>query len=1134
MRDSLIAFACLFFSSLPLASAAQPTVIDFETLSRGEIVNDQYADLGLHVTASNWSIGPDIAVIFDTTDIGLSDDQDLAAPLDPSTLVPGLASLWPGNVLILQEWHDCSDAYCTEPDDEATRPAGWIEFRFDQPVTLHSMTLLDINYEAGEEPNKLLLYNTSGDLIDAVDIPGVGGQNDWRPWNIEQSGIVRARLHLPGDGAIDNVSFTPDVPAPPVFESRPPVAVATTGTYLYEPVVSDPDGDAITLSLLIAPSGMSVTSDGVLAWQPNGQEGVFTVSLQASDGQFSTVQTFDVHATDQFTRALDFELETGIIVDDEFLQDGVFVRARNLSQGGDLAVVFDTTAPTGGDTDLQSPFAEGYQHRAGLGFRFPGKVLILHENNDCDVLEIQCQNPDDEFSEPAGWIEFAFVQPAHVWSVDVFDVTSDAPVAMPIELYDAGGNRLDSGLTLARTGGYRWNRQVIDVQDVVRMRVNLDGDGALDNLRYSLVGAPGPDDQRPYAAGDSYELGQNGALQVPAPGVLSNDIDIEGQPLTAQPGYPALHGIVQLNADGSFSYMPGPEFNGSDHFTYYARDPHSISDEVAVVLTMPPTPPPSILMFTANPVDIAPGEPSMLDWSVSGATTISIQPGAITGGATGTASVTPMQTTSYTLTASNAQGTATANVTVNVNAALAPPVIDVTTPVDGTLLAESQPEIQVQYANVGNGVDFATLTIRLDGQAMALSCQHTATSSTCVPDSGIADGAHELSAQVSGVNSKLSNIDTAVFHIDSTPPANPDPQRIQIVQIPPGTVTITGSAGAVEPGAIIEASIGSIVFTAVAGSSGDFSLVVSGTTGDILLMTATDAAGNVSGVEAFTVPAVPLIVTITAPADATIIHSTTTAVSGTHNGPYGTGVTVNGYAAAVAADGTFFVPELPVSEGSNSITATATAPDGETATASITVEVAAVVPPVLMIRAEQPQAPAPHTTMFEVLYAGSLEDIQRIDLDYNGDGTPERQTGNLFEEFSHEYLAPGIYHPEVTVVTGAASHTATTTLVVEDPAVLDAYLQSRWSDMMDGLQSGDTEKALVVMSPGAQKRFGPLFEAILPFIQQGLSSWQPPQLVSLKGNLAEYLIIREHNGKQYGYPVLFQRMNDGIWKLSTM
>lgn len=76
---------------------------------------------------------------------------------------------------------------------------------------------------------------------------------------------------------------------------------------------------------------------------------------------------------------------------------------------------------------------------------------------------------------------------------------------------------------------------------------------------------------------------------------------------------------------------------------------------------------PAIAFFSGTPAAIAPGQAAILAWSVSGATSITLDNGI--GDVTNVTmkSVSPSQTTTYTLTAANAAGSAGAAVTVVVN-----------------------------------------------------------------------------------------------------------------------------------------------------------------------------------------------------------------------------------------------------------------------------------------------------------------------------------------------------------------------------------------------------------------------------------------------------------------------------------
>ena len=86
----------------------------------------------------------------------------------------------------------------------------------------------------------------------------------------------------------------------------------------------------------------------------------------------------------------------------------------------------------------------------------------------------------------------------------------------------------------------------------------------------------------PVAADDSYSTGANTQLTVAASGVLGNDIDVDGEPLTAIKVTDPAHGTLTLNADGSFLYLPAFGYTGTDSFTYKVSD-GTIDSNVATV-----------------------------------------------------------------------------------------------------------------------------------------------------------------------------------------------------------------------------------------------------------------------------------------------------------------------------------------------------------------------------------------------------------------------------------------------------------------------------------------------------------------------------------------------------------------------
>ena len=90
----------------------------------------------------------------------------------------------------------------------------------------------------------------------------------------------------------------------------------------------------------------------------------------------------------------------------------------------------------------------------------------------------------------------------------------------------------------------------------------------------------------PVAAGDAFSTAEDTRLTVPAPGVLGNDTDPDGNPLTAVLVTGPSHGSLTVNTNGSFTYTPAANFAGSDSFTYRASDGTATSTVAMVTLTV--------------------------------------------------------------------------------------------------------------------------------------------------------------------------------------------------------------------------------------------------------------------------------------------------------------------------------------------------------------------------------------------------------------------------------------------------------------------------------------------------------------------------------------------------------------------
>lgn len=117
----------------------------------------------------------------------------------------------------------------------------------------------------------------------------------------------------------------------------------------------------------------------------------------------------------------------------------------------------------------------------------------------------------------------------------------------------------------------------------------LAGDGtASSNLATASITVL-PANDAPEAVDDSVTTDEDTPLTVVAPGVLDNDADVDGDPITAVLVSGPAHGTLTLDPDGSYLYIPNPDYAGQDSFTCEASDGSSLSNLATVVIDVAPT-----------------------------------------------------------------------------------------------------------------------------------------------------------------------------------------------------------------------------------------------------------------------------------------------------------------------------------------------------------------------------------------------------------------------------------------------------------------------------------------------------------------------------------------------------------------
>lgn len=89
--------------------------------------------------------------------------------------------------------------------------------------------------------------------------------------------------------------------------------------------------------------------------------------------------------------------------------------------------------------------------------------------------------------------------------------------------------------------------------------------------------------EAPVAVADDIQV-----VQTPHSGdVTLNDTDPDGDPMEVRLITPPEHGTLVLNIDGTFTYTPGPTYEGNDSFTYELCDDSGACSSATVTLTTP-------------------------------------------------------------------------------------------------------------------------------------------------------------------------------------------------------------------------------------------------------------------------------------------------------------------------------------------------------------------------------------------------------------------------------------------------------------------------------------------------------------------------------------------------------------------
>jgi hypothetical protein len=245
------------------------------------------------------------------------------------------------------------------------------------------------------------------------------------------------------------------------------------------------------------------------------------------------------------------------------------------------------------------------------------------------------------------------------------------------------------------------------------------------------------------------------------------------------------------------------------------------------------------------------------------------------------------------------------------------------------------------------------------------------------------------------------------------------------------------------------------------------------------------------------------------------------------------GVVVNGYPAQVNGN-RWFVNNLPLVEGDNSITVTATQPDGATASHSIPVSVDTSVPIdwiELHLSPESGIAPLnsylkvePHLSFTPTTWnIGTIGPAQDVTMQSTSD-----------TEHELTFPTPGFYTIIFTMSDDQGNETSGEIMVdVIDGVMLEELLNLRWNAMTTDLLAGNSESALGYFVAASQDKYRTVFTTLGSSKLNSIFSGSGNISIDVSyGKTAKCGINRVESNQTYSYPLTMIKDENGLWKIT--
>ncbi|GAB5389127.1 MAG: hypothetical protein Alpg2KO_20950 [Alphaproteobacteria bacterium] len=342
---------------------------------------------------------------------------------------------------------------------------------------------------------------------------------------------------------------------------------------------TDPEGGALTVTLVgDGPDNgqLVLNADGTALYTPDQDfNGTDSFTYRISDGQNTDTATVSmtvnpvadrpIAVDDTITTAEDTAFDGNVILNDsDGDDDALTVSVEDRPQGGQLTLNADGTFTYTPFAHFNGQDAFTYILSDG-GLTSRGTVVVTVTPVDDAPIASNDRVQGAEGQALNG----------NVGLNDV-DVDGDALTFSLVEDVENGS------LTLNADGSFSYTPDAsFSGTDSFTYRAS-EGD-LTDTATVTIVITP--ENDAPVAQADSFAVDEDTRLDG---SVASNDSDADGDSLLFQLVTGPDEGVLQFNADGSFSYTGGQDFNGSDSFDYRVIDGIGGSDTATATITVNP------------------------------------------------------------------------------------------------------------------------------------------------------------------------------------------------------------------------------------------------------------------------------------------------------------------------------------------------------------------------------------------------------------------------------------------------------------------------------------------------------------------------------------------------------------------